>query len=117
VNALQEQAKATEELIAMLLDTYTKQMENLIKTTNKAMKEMTLLIKKNKLPASVQRMQEKKTRRKNIRNTTRLQSVNTAEGNTPTKLKTNAGSWKRIKTHAPYGGSQRKAPEGVWGLN
>jgi hypothetical protein len=46
-NALQEQAEATEELIAMLTDTHTKQMENLVKTTTKAMKEMMLLIKEN----------------------------------------------------------------------
>ncbi len=49
-NALQEQAKATEELIAMLMDAHTKQMENLVKTTTEAMKEMMLLIKENKTP-------------------------------------------------------------------
>jgi hypothetical protein len=49
-NALQEQAKAMEELIAMLMDAHTKQMENLVKTTAEAMKEMMLLIKENKTP-------------------------------------------------------------------
>jgi hypothetical protein len=49
-NALQEQAKAMEELIAMLTDAHTKQMENLVKTTTEAMKEMMLLIKENKTP-------------------------------------------------------------------
>ncbi len=101
-NALQEQAKATEELKAMLTDAHTKQMENLVKTTTEAMKEMMLLIKENKTPnVSTTDAEKEKIHDKNERNTMRLQSVNTAEGNTPTKPKMNAGSWKRIKTHAP----------------
>jgi hypothetical protein len=92
-NALQEQAKAMEELIAMLTDTHTKQMENLVKTTTKAMKEMMLLIKENKtLNVSAMNTEKKKKPTKNKRNTMRIQFVNTAEGNTPTKLKTNTGS-------------------------
>ncbi len=49
-NAMQEQVEATEELIAMLTKIHTRQMETLIKSTTKAMKEMMLLIKENKSP-------------------------------------------------------------------
>jgi hypothetical protein len=39
-NAIQEQAEATEELIATLTETHTCQMENLVRSTTEAMKEM-----------------------------------------------------------------------------
>ncbi len=70
-NVLQEQAKATEELIAMLTKAHTKQMENLIKTTTKAMKEMMLLIKENKTPtinatdAEMKKIRNKKQKKYN----------------------------------------------------
>jgi hypothetical protein len=41
-NAMEEQTEATEELIANLKESQTRQMEILIKNTTKAMKEMTL---------------------------------------------------------------------------
>ncbi len=64
-NALQEQAKAMEELIAMLMEAHTKQMESLVKTTTKAMKEMMLLIKENKTPTvSATNAEKKKIRNK-----------------------------------------------------
>jgi hypothetical protein len=47
---MQEQAKAMEELIAMLMDAHTKLMENLVETTTEAMEEVMLLIKENKPP-------------------------------------------------------------------
>ena len=47
-NAINEQAEATEELIAALTDAHTKQMETLIKSTTDTMKEMMLLLKDNK---------------------------------------------------------------------
>ena len=57
-----------EGLIAMLTDTHTKQIENLIKTTTKAMKEMTLLIKENKTPnVSATNAENKKTRNKKLK--------------------------------------------------
>jgi hypothetical protein len=64
-NAMQEQAEATEELIATLTKTHTRQMETLIKSTTKAMKEMMLLIKENKRPNSTknQTSEEKKKKR------------------------------------------------------
>jgi hypothetical protein len=47
-NAIDEQAEATEKLIAALTDAHTKQMETLIKSTTDTMKEMMLLLKDNK---------------------------------------------------------------------
>jgi hypothetical protein len=47
-NAIDEQAEATEELIASLTEAHTKQMETLILSTTDTMKEMMLLLKDNK---------------------------------------------------------------------
>jgi hypothetical protein len=44
-NAMEEQAEATEELIATLTENHTHQMEALIKSTTEAMKEMMQLVK------------------------------------------------------------------------
>jgi hypothetical protein len=61
-NLIQEQAEATEELIATLMETHTRQMETLIKSTTNAMKEMMLPIKDNNNPSysNNQRNEEKK---------------------------------------------------------
>jgi hypothetical protein len=45
VNVMEEQAEATEELVATLTENHTHQMETLIKSTTNAMKEMMALIK------------------------------------------------------------------------
>jgi hypothetical protein len=47
-NAIQEQAEATEELIATLTEAHSQQMENLVRSTTEAMKEMMQLLKENK---------------------------------------------------------------------
>jgi hypothetical protein len=62
-NAVQEQAEATEELIATLTEAHTRQMETLVKTTTDAMKEMMLLLKENKSPANKATDEEKKKKR------------------------------------------------------
>ncbi len=49
-NVIQEQAEATEELIAALTENHACQMEGLITSTTNAMKEMMLLLKENKNP-------------------------------------------------------------------
>ncbi len=46
-NLIQEQAKATEELITTLTENHTRQMETLLKSTMDAMKERMQLIKSN----------------------------------------------------------------------
>lgn len=65
-NAIEEQAEATEELIAALTDAHTKQMESLIKSTTDTMKEMMLLLKENKNP-SKQSDEEKKKKKEEKR--------------------------------------------------
>jgi hypothetical protein len=44
-NSMEEQAEVTEELIAALTESHTRQMEMLIKSTTDAMKEMMQLVK------------------------------------------------------------------------
>ncbi len=59
-NAMQEQAEMTEELIANLTEAHTRQMEMLVKTMTKAMKEMMLLLKDNRPPTNKVTDEEKK---------------------------------------------------------
>jgi len=66
-NMIQEQAEATEELIAALTEKHTEQMEMLIKSTTEAMKEMMALIKNDKKEPSGQSNVEKKKKREDRR--------------------------------------------------
>ena len=66
-NMIQEQAEATEELIAALTEKHTEQMETLIKSTTDAMKEMMALIKNDKKEPSGQSNDEKKKKREERR--------------------------------------------------
>jgi hypothetical protein len=61
-NLIQEQAEATEVLIVTLMETYSHQMETLIKSTTNAKKAMMLLLKENKNPttSNYQMNEEKK---------------------------------------------------------
>ena len=63
VNTMQEQAEATEELIAHLTEAHTRQMETLVQTTTAAMKEMMLLLKENKTPINKVPDEEKQRKR------------------------------------------------------
>lgn len=64
-NAIEEQAEATEELIAALTEAHTKQMETLIKSTTETMKEMMLILKENQnnTNSTKQTDEEKKKKR------------------------------------------------------
>ena len=62
-NAIQEQAEATEELIANLTEAHTRQMETLVKTTTEAMKEMMLLLKESKTSTTKPTDEDKKKKR------------------------------------------------------
>jgi hypothetical protein len=62
-NLIEEQAEATEELIAALTEKHTQQMETLIKSTTEAMKEMMSLIKNEKKEPGKQSDEEKKKKR------------------------------------------------------
>jgi hypothetical protein len=59
-NMIEEQAEATEELIAALTKKHTQQMETLIKSTTNAMREMMPLIKNNKKGPNNQTIYETK---------------------------------------------------------
>jgi hypothetical protein len=59
-NMIKEQAEAKEELIAVLIKKHTQQMETLIKSTTKAMKQMMSLIKNVKKEPSSQTSNKKK---------------------------------------------------------
>ena len=60
-NMIEEQAEATEELIAALTEKHTQQMEALVKSTTEAMKEIMSLIKnKQKEPGKQKSDEEKK---------------------------------------------------------
>ena len=50
-NAMEEQAEATEELIANLTEGHTHQMEILFKSTTEAMKEMMAIVKSENKPS------------------------------------------------------------------
>ena len=62
-NMLEEQAEATEELIAAITEKHTQQMETLIKNTTDAMKQMLALINNNKKDPGKQTDEEKKKKR------------------------------------------------------
>jgi hypothetical protein len=59
-NMIEEQAKATKELIAALTENHTQQMETLIKSTTNAMKEMMSLINNEQKAPKNQPHNEKK---------------------------------------------------------
>ncbi len=62
-NNINEQAKATEELIASLTKIHTHQMETLIKSTTDAMREMMSLIENNQQAPNNQSNNKKKKKR------------------------------------------------------
>ena len=62
-NNINEQAKATEELIAALTKNHTRQMETLIKSTTDVMREMMSPIKNNQQAPNNQSNDEKKKKR------------------------------------------------------
>ena len=67
VNIIEEQAEVMEELIANLTENHTRQMDNLIKSTTEAMKEMMSLIKKDQKTTNQQSSDDKKKKREEKR--------------------------------------------------
>jgi hypothetical protein len=63
-NAVEEQAEATEDLIAHLMEAHTHQMETLIKTTMEAMKEMLALVEGNNMQAKATNSDSKEKKKK-----------------------------------------------------
>ena len=64
---IKEQAKVMEELIAVLTEKHTQQMETLIKSTTEAMKQMLSLINNEKKEPGKQSDEEKKKKREERR--------------------------------------------------
>jgi hypothetical protein len=84
-NMMEEQAEATEDLIATLTEMHSCQIETLIKSTTDAMKEMMILIKENKNPTNSSKTtnKERKKKREKIKKGTMTQQfAKTAERNT-----------------------------------
>jgi hypothetical protein len=66
---MEEQAEATEELIANLTESHTCQMEIIIKSKTEAMKEMIALVKsENRSPTNNMKRQKRKKGRKGTKN-------------------------------------------------
>jgi len=63
-NAIDEQADATEELIAELTEAHTRQIKTLIKSNTENMKEMMLLIKDNKNPTNPTKLTDEEKKKK-----------------------------------------------------
>ena len=104
-NAMEEQAEATEELIANLTEAHTRQVESLIKANMETMKEMMSFMKKRK-----------RRERKGRRNFSTHRFASTLERNIPPRRKMNVGNWTRMQHRVHHHGSQLKTIDGVRGL-
>ena len=118
-NLIQEQAKATEELITTLTENHTHQMETLIKSTTDAMKEMMQLIKSNATtPTNPTKMTDEERKKKHDE---KCKKYNEAPVCThcgkkhPSKKEDDC--WELEKNKAPTRTIEncRKAPEGARG--
>ena len=88
--------KQSKELIAMLTEKHTQQMETLIKSTTKAMKEMMPLIKNEKTNLVVSwKSKRKRSEQKHAKSATMHLFARTAERNTQPKWRTIVGSSKK----------------------
>ena len=72
---IEEQAEATEELIATLTEMHSQQIEMLIKSTTNAMKEMMLLIKENKNPTNSNKTTNEERKKKREENQKRYSNA------------------------------------------
>jgi hypothetical protein len=124
-NAMEEQAEATEELIANLTESHTRQMETLIKNTTEAMKEMMALVKSEIKPSEknpsqttmiCQKGEERKELKKDAKCTTTHQFVNIATESTLQRKKRNVGNSKQMQHPAHCTRKHPRAPEGSRGL-
>jgi len=121
VNATEEQAEATEELIANLTEAHTRKIESLIKANTEAMKEMMSLIKEKIIaltnPTNSTNEEKKKKREERQKKFLTAPVCKYCGKNIPPRRKMNAGNWTRMLHHTQHHGSQPKAPEGTRGLN
>jgi hypothetical protein len=118
-NAMEEQAEATEELIATLTENHTCQMETLIKSTMDAMKEMMQLIKNQATtptnPTKISNEEKKKNVMRNKRSTTKHRSALIVEESIHQRKRRIAGNSRKTKHLTQIIGNCPKAPEGAQG--
>jgi hypothetical protein len=115
-NLIEEQATATDELIANLTEAHAKQIEILIKSTTDAMKEMMNLMKTAvNNPANANNEEKKHTRKRNREGTKTHLFASTATEKILLNPKANAGNSKPMLPPAHPIGSHPKAPEGARG--
>jgi hypothetical protein len=92
-NAIQEQAEATKELIATLMEAHTRQMGNLVRSTTEAMKEMMLLLKENKNSnMNVTNEEKNKKRQEKCKKYNNAPIYNHCGNKHPQQLKINVGN-------------------------
>ncbi len=119
-NLIEEQAKATEELIATLTENHTRQMDALIKSTIDAIKEMMQLIKSNAStptnPTKPRNEERKKKRDEKRKKYNEALVCSHCGKKHPSKRRTIAGNWRRTRPPAQTIGNCQRAPEGARGL-
>jgi hypothetical protein len=118
-NAVEEQADATEELIANLTEIHTRQIESVIRANTKAMKEKLSLVKAQaNMPTNPtnsmnnEKKRKREERQKKFLNTPVCKHCGKKH---PSKQKMSAGNWTRMQHCAQHHGNQPRASEGAWG--
>jgi hypothetical protein len=113
---IEEQAKATEELIAALTENNTRQMETLIKSTTDAMKEMMSLIKnEQKAPNNQSNDEKKKKQEEKCKRYNSAPICKHCGKKHPAKAEDECWELEKTKTPTHPTGSQQKAPKGARG--
>ena len=111
-----EQAETTEELIATLTESHTRQMETLVKTTTEAMKEMMLLLKEHKTPTPKTNNEDKKKKRDEKRKKYNDAPICKNCGKKhPSKAEDECWELEKNKESRPASWKSVKVPEGVRG--
>ncbi len=101
---MEEQAEATEELIATLTETHSCQIETPIKSTTNAMKEMMLLIKENKNPTNSNKTTNEERKKKREENQKRYNDTpicKNCEKKHPSKAKHECWELEKNKAFRP----------------
>ena len=114
-NAIEEQAEATEELIANLTEAHTRQIESLIKANTEAMKEMMSLVKdKTFTPTNPTNSTNEEKKKREERQKKFLNALVCKHCGKKHPSKAEDACWELH--HAQHRGSQPKAPDGARGL-
>jgi hypothetical protein len=114
-NAIEEQAEATEELIANLTEAHTRQIESLIKANTEVMKEMMSLVKdKTFTPTNPTNSANEEKKKREERQKKFLNAPVCKHCGKKHPSKAEDACWELH--HAQHRGSQPKAPDGARGL-